>query len=292
MLSLEVNVELIAQSFNRTIGSPVSELALTCNCLAEPLLFMPVMNRKLKWRLESTGTEIIHDDDQLLVLNKPAHLLVLPDRFRHDIRNLYTILTEELGKIFVVHRIDKDTSGIIVYAKTPEAHAALNEQFEHRMVEKVYLGIVAGTPPSESGRIDAPIAENGREAGVMKVNYRTGKEAVTEFRVLERFTDYAVLELRPRTGRMHQIRVHLQSVGTPLLSDRTYGDGRPFYLSHIKPGYRSEGEEKPLLERTALHAFAISFDHPKTGERTNLMAEVPKDMNSVMKYLRKFRMPE
>jgi RluA family pseudouridine synthase len=247
------------------------------------------MHRKLKWRLESTGTEIIYDDDQLVVLNKPANLLVLPDCFRHEIKNLYAILTEELGKVFVVHRIDKETSGIIVYAKTPEAHAFMNEQFEHRLVEKVYMGIVAGTPSAETGRIDAPLAEHVKHAGVMTVNPRSGKEAVTEYRVLERFDGYAVLELRPRTGRMHQIRIHLQSIGMPLLSDPTYGDGEPFFLSCIKPGYRSVGEEKPLLDRTALHAFAISFDHPTNGERTNLMAEVPKDMNSVLRYLRKFK---
>ena len=247
------------------------------------------MNRKLKWRLESTGTGIVREDDFLLVLNKPANLLVLPDRFRHEIRNLYTILTEELGKIFVVHRIDKETSGLIVYAKTAEAHAALNSQFEQRMVEKVYFGIVAGTPTAESGRIDAPLIESSKEAGVVKVSHRSGREAVTEYRVLERFHGYAFMELRPRTGRTHQIRAHLQSIGIPLLADRIYGDGAPFCLSHIKPGYKSAGEEKPLLERTALHAFAISFDHPETGERTNLSAEMPKDMSAVLKYLRKFR---
>jgi len=248
-----------------------------------------VMHRKLKWRLESTGSEIIYDDDELLVLNKPANLLIVPDRLRHELNNLYGILTEELGKAFVVHRIDKETSGIIMFGKTVETHAALIAQFEQRMVEEVYFGIVAGSLPAEMGRIDVPIAESGGETGLMRVNRRSGQEAVTEYRVLERFKGYSFLEVRPRAGKMQRIRLHLQSIGAPLLCDRTYGDGKAFFLSQVKPGYRPDGDEKPLLERTALHAFAVSFDHPRTGGRTNLSAEMPKDMNSVLKYLRKFK---
>lgn len=247
------------------------------------------MTSKLKWRLESTGTEIVLDDDHVIVLNKPANLLVLPDRFRHNLPNLQSILSEELGKIFVVHRIDRETSGIVLFAKKASAHAALNEQFEHRMVEKIYLGIVVGNVAREEGRIDKPLSESARIAGVMRIDEKSGKEAVTEYRVLERFKGYSLVELRPRTGRTHQIRVHLSSIGTPLMSDRIYGDGTPFFLSAVKSSYRSTGEEKPLLARTALHAFALSFDHPASGGRSNHSAELPKDMTSVLRYLRKFR---
>lgn len=246
------------------------------------------MTRKLKWRLESTGSEIIHDDDEIIVLNKPAQLLVIPDRYRQQIPNLQAILSEELGVIFVVHRIDKETSGIVVFAKTAPAHAALNAQFESRMVEKIYLGISNGEFQEDYGRLDVPLAESST-AGVMRVDRKSGKESVTEYRVIERFRGHTLLELRPRTGRMHQIRVHLHSIGKPLMSDRVYGDGRPFYLSSVKPAYKSTGEEKPLLERTALHAFALSFDHPKTNGRSNFSADLPKDMTSVLRYLRKFR---
>ncbi|OGU26200.1 MAG: hypothetical protein A2X66_09570 [Ignavibacteria bacterium GWA2_54_16] len=246
------------------------------------------MERKLKWRLESAGAEVIHDDEDFIVLNKPANLLVIPDRYRHDLPNLQAILTAELGKIFVVHRLDRETSGVVLFARTADAHASLNAQFEGRLVEKVYAGIVIGEPQGEQGRIDSPLAESSIP-GVMRVDRKGGKESVTEYRVLERFHGYSFLEMRPRTGRTHQIRVHLKSIGTPLMGDKIYGDGKPFLLSSVKSSYRSSGEEKPLLDRTALHAFALSFDHPRTGERSNHSAGLPKDMNSVLRYLRKFR---
>lgn len=260
----------------------------TCIFLVDALSLFLAMNRKLKWRLESTGTEIIHDDDDLIVLDKPANLLVIPDLYRHHLPNLQSILLEELGEIFVIHRIDKETSGVVLFAKTAAAHAALNERFEGRLVEKMYLGIVVGQPVEDEGRIDKPLSESNTP-GVMRVDQKSGKESVTEYRVLERFQGYSFLEMRPRTGRMHQIRVHLKALGAPLLGDRIYGDGKPFYLSSVKASYRSTGEEKPLLDRTALHAFALSFDHPHTGVRSNHSAGLPKDMRSVLNYLRKFR---
>jgi 23S rRNA pseudouridine955/2504/2580 synthase/23S rRNA pseudouridine1911/1915/1917 synthase len=247
------------------------------------------MNRKLKWRLESSGSEIVSEDDQILVLNKPSGLLILPDRFRHELPNLYGILQEELGKIFVVHRIDKETSGIIVFAKTAEAHAAMSAQFENRLVEKTYFGIVLGTPASEEGEISLPLEEIPKKPGEMRVNRKSGKEAVTRYKVVERFQGYSFLELSPKTGRMHQIRVHVQALGTPLIGDRLYGDGRGFYLSDVKPGYKSAGDEKPLLDRTALHASSVSLTHPQTGERASYSAALPKDMVSVLRYLMKFK---
>jgi 23S rRNA pseudouridine1911/1915/1917 synthase len=247
------------------------------------------MNRKLKWRLESTGSEIVSEDDQILVLNKPHGLLVLPDRFRHELPNLYGILQEELGKIFVVHWIDKETSGIIVFAKTAEAHAAMSAQFEKRLVEKTYSGIALGAPASEEGEIDLPLEEIPRNPGVMRVNRKSGKEAITRYKVVERFQGYSFLELSPKTDWMHQIRAHLKSLGTPLIADKLYGDGRGFYLSDIKHGYKSTGDEKPLLDRTALHADVISLTHPQTVEHVSFSAALPKDMISVLRYLRKFK---
>lgn len=245
------------------------------------------MKRKLDWRLRSLGCHLLFEDDALLVLDKPQNLLVLPDRFNKALPNLYTTLSEELGSIFVVHRIDKETSGVMVFAKTADAHARLNEQFEGRTVEKVYQALVVGELHPVAGVVDLPLSET--ERGVMRVDRKRGKESVTGYRVVEQFKGYALVELKPQTGRQHQIRVHLQAMGTSIVGDPLYGDGKGFYLSAVKPGYRSEGEEKPLLKRTALHAVSLSIDHPTTGERMTFSAPLPKDMSSVLKYLRKFR---
>lgn len=247
------------------------------------------MKRKLDIILKSKNGSIIFEDESVIVIDKPAHLLVLPDRFNQSLPNLYHMLKEELGDIFVVHRLDKETSGVIIFAKDPETHSALNSQFEERQVEKTYLAIVTGSPAEMEGKIDIPISPSQTHPGVMKVNRKHGKPSVTNYRIVELFDGYALLEAEPESGRMHQIRVHLATAGLPIMCDKVYGDGGPFFLSQVKKRYFSEGDEKPLLARTALHAESVSFNHPKTGNQVVFRSELPKDMRSVLNYLRKFR---
>jgi 23S rRNA pseudouridine1911/1915/1917 synthase len=245
------------------------------------------MRWKLEHILKKNGGGILHEDDAILVINKPAGLLVLPDRYDFDLLNLYDLLKETFGEIFVVHRIDRETSGVVLFAKTAEAHALLNTAFEQRQVEKRYRAIVAGSPNTDEGSIDLPIIENEYGVRKMKVDKRKGKEARTEYTVIERFSGYALIEARPYTGRTHQIRIHLKEVGLPILADSLYGNGNSFCLSTIKRSYRGKEKEQPLLKRTALHAFNLAFDHPSTRARILIEAPLPKDMEAVIKALRK-----
>jgi RluA family pseudouridine synthase len=244
---------------------------------------------KFSRRLPNILPEILFEDDDLVILNKPSGLLVLPDRYDPTIPNLQVLLRETYGQIFVVHRIDKETSGLVVFARKSEAHRALSIQFEDRKTEKVYQAICTGDAGDDEGRINLPISEDLRMKGKMKIDSREGKESVTRYRVVERFNAYAHVEAKPETGRTHQIRIHLSSIGLPILGDRKYGGGEGLFLSAIKPGYRVRGEEKPLLSRTALHAASIAFAHPATYERVTFEAPLPKDMRIALTYLRKFR---
>lgn len=247
------------------------------------------MKRKLDFFLKTRNGSVIYEDDRIIVIEKPPQLLVLPDRYNHSLPNLYEILKDEFGSIFVVHRIDKETSGVIIFAKDADSHAALNSQFERRLIHKSYKAIVVGRPMETEGTIEAPISESPAHPGVMKVNHKHGKPSTTNYRVEELFDGYAFVEAMPESGRLHQIRVHLASINLPVLCDRVYGDGKPFFLSQVKPHYYSEGDERPLLSRTALHAGSITFTHPGTNEEMTCSSEIPKDMRSVLNYLRKFK---
>ena len=246
----------------------------------------------MRWKFENTLKKnnggVLLEDDTMIILNKPAGLLVLPDRFDRKLVNLYELLKEVFGTIFIVHRIDRETSGVVLFAKTAEMHALMNTAFEQRRVEKLYRAIVVGSPSADSGCIDLPIAENEHGMRKMKIDKKNGKEAVTEYKVTGKFSGYALVEAKPHTGRTHQIRVHLSAIGLPILADSLYSNSGSFFLSSIKRNYKASGEEKPILARTALHAFSLSFLHPVTGEKMVIEAPIPKDMETVLKVLKKY----
>lgn len=232
---------------------------------------------------------VIFEHDAFLALNKPSGMLTLPDRYDTELPSLKQWLAARYPQIFVVHRIDKDTSGLIIFAKTAEAHQYLSKLFESREVEKTYLGLVHGRPSQDEGTYDAPIGEHPTIKGKMAV-VRKGKPSITHFTLLESLGKYSWLRFRIETGRTHQIRVHLANAGHPLVADPLYGNGQPLLLSSIKHRFKlskSEEEERPLLQRLALHASTLSFTAPD-GTPIHLEAPLPKDLEATLKQLRKW----
>ena len=231
--------------------------------------------------------EIILENEHFIVINKPPGLLSIPDREGKEI-SLKEILQQKYEQIFTVHRLDRETSGIIVFAKDAETHKFLSQAFEERAVEKYYAGIVVGTLPDKQRTIDAPITENTVKRGVMIIHKR-GKPAVTDYTVLEEFGKFSFVQFQIHTGRTHQIRVHMQYVGHPLVCDEVYGDGLPVKISSFKRNYKlskNEEEERPILARTGLHAQRLRFTD-MNGNQYDLEAEMPKDMRALLQQLRK-----
>lgn len=232
--------------------------------------------------------EIITDNAFFVAVNKPAGLLSIPDRAGDEI-SLKQLLKERYGNIYTIHRLDKGTSGVIVFAKDEKTHKELSQQFEGREVEKYYQGLVTGKPMNESGTVDIPIAEHpGKQTKMM--THVKGKPSVTDYRVLETFRAYSWMQFRIHTGRTHQIRVHMQHIGHPIACDDLYGKGEPILLSAIKGKKFKLShdvlEERPLLSRMALHSARLVFQF--NGDTVLLEAEVPKDLKATLQQLRKW----
>ncbi len=233
---------------------------------------------------------IIVENENWVALNKPSGLLSIPDREGKEI-SLKQLLKDKYGNIFTVHRLDKDTSGLIIFAKNEAAHKQLSLQFEGRLTKKIYLGLVIGSPMEKTGSIDAPMGEHPAKNGSMIV-HRKGKDALTDYEVLEDFGVYAWLQFQIHTGRTHQIRVHAKEMGHPIVCDPLYGDGKPVLLSSLKHKKfklsKNELEERPLLNRLALHAYQLSFTD-SDNKTIELEAALPKELKALLQQLNKWK---
>jgi RluA family pseudouridine synthase len=210
--------------------------------------------------------QIIFSDAAVLVVNKPAGLPVLPEGWDRDAPYLVKMLEEQFQKVWVVHRIDKSTSGIVVFALSAEAHRSLSVQFERHQVEKKYHAILTGVPKWEEKTTKFPLRVNVGRRHRTIVDNANGVRSETGFKILKRHQAGALVEAAPVTGRTHQIRVHASALGHPLLGDILYGAPKSDWIA-----------------RPALHAYSLAFDHPVTGARISFQAEYPDDFQQALK---------
>ena len=230
---------------------------------------------------------VVFENNDFVAINKPSGLLTIPDRMQSE-KSLKEFLKEKYVEIFTVHRLDKDTSGLVLFAKNEATHKYLSMLFEERKVEKYYVGIVLGNPVNKTGSIEAPIGENPAHKGLMNV-HRNGKPSHTTYEVMDANRHYSMVSFQLHTGRTHQIRVHSKEIGHPLACDELYGDGKPVLLSAIKKKFKlskQEEEERPMINRLALHSYKLIFE-TADGEKMDLVADVPKEFRALMTQLKK-----
>ena len=251
----------------------------------------------VRFEPENIPLDIVYEDESLAVINKPAGMVVHPGagiasgtlanalayHFEIESLALESAATDEQSKIEnlkskigLVHRLDKDTSGLIVVAKSEEINEALSQQFRNRSVEKSYVALVHGVMREQSGVIDRPIARDRRNRLRMTVS-QDGRSALTVWKVRQRFEKFTLLDVEIKTGRTHQIRVHLASINHPVVGDPTYNEGRVNTIADLN--VRKAIKD---LHRFFLHAQALSFKHPKTGDRLSFTAEIPPALNAFL----------
>ncbi len=232
--------------------------------------------------------EIIFENEAFVAVNKPSGLLSIPDRMGVTI-SLKDILKQRYGNIYTVHRLDKDTSGIIIFAKTETAHKTLSQLFEGREMEKYYMGLVNGQMMNSNGSIDAAIMEHPGKTTKM-ITHTKGKPSLTDYAVTESFRLFSWVQFQIHTGRTHQIRVHMQHIGHAIVCDEIYGEAKPILLSAIKRNFKlakTAEEEKPILSRLALHSHRLNFIFD--GIPYQLEAPLPKDLKALLQQLRKWK---
>lgn len=243
---------------------------------------------------EDIPLDVLYEDDDLIILNKPPDLIVHPARGNkhgtlvNALAHYSEQLSSGLGEFRpgIVHRLDRNTTGVMVVTKHDVAQWKVAKQFELRQVEKSYLAIVHGTPELTADRIDAPLGVHPKIREKYAIRPETGKEAVTFYEVIEAFRGFSLIHCRPRTGRTHQIRVHLSHLKHPIVADDMYGGKLvyPWQLADAEPAV-----EEPVISRCALHAWTLEFTHPTTEQRVRFEAPLPADMQTALDLLRRHR---
>jgi 23S rRNA pseudouridine1911/1915/1917 synthase len=245
---------------------------------------------------ENIPLEVLYEDEHLAAINKPPGMVVHPGK-GHWAGTLTAALQFHFDQLStaggatrpgIVHRLDRDTSGVIVVAKTDRAHLRLAEQFEARTTEKEYFAICAGQADRDRDTIDLPIGTHPyqRERMAIRRDHATSREAQSFYEVAERFDGFLSFRVRPKTGRTHQIRLHLVSINCPVLCDKLYGGRASITVGEIS---RNPADETVLLDRQALHARRLKIQHPETGEPLEFIAPIPPDLEKVLATLRQFR---
>jgi RluA family pseudouridine synthase len=241
----------------------------------------------MQWNID-----VLFRDEDILVVDKPAGYLSVPDRYDPEEPVVAAALvrdkTVKEGELLVVHRLDKDSSGVLLFALNAEAHRLLSLAFETRSVKKSYRALIRGAPPWEETSCDYPLRPDGDKQHRTVIDGGHGKPSVTRFKLVANYGPYSLVEAEPETGRTHQIRVHLAALGFPIVADPLYGDGKALYLSSFKRGWRGDPRaERPLLARTALHAATLELKHPRSGEALVFEAPLPKDLRATITQLEK-----
>ena len=245
---------------------------------------------------EDIPLNIVYEDDYLMLINKPYDMVVHPAG-GHPSGTLVNALTfhcQNLSQVNgplkagIVHRLDRDTSGIMLTIKSDAVHSHIAMQFEKRYIKKEYIAVVEGEIMLDSDEINLPIGRHKTDHLKMTIRHDIGKEAVSIYEVIERFYGYTLVKIMPKTGRTHQIRVHMRAIGHPVVADFMYGNHESCYLSDLLKKEREPGEI-PIIERQALHAHRIEFFHPIQSKKMEFQVDLPPDISSLVKALREIR---